>query len=544
MSRESAFRGVGTMLVGKRRSRTIAAAIAASLTALTWGQGKDAKSAAATVIAIKAKLVYTAGGAPIENAIIIVRDGKLDSLGAGLQIPEGANVIEIANAVVTPGLIDAHTALDSDAGEMPARNARRRNMWERMANEQAERKQNASRLFAAQAEDPAAGQDVCPHPELHDFCEGICPHCGAVVTHGEADLAVGANPAGSTAEQSSEVTPQLRVLDSINLLSNDFERLMRGGVTTVWVSPDSASVIGMRGAIVKTAGALKTRVVREADAVKASMGGDSFRRGAYNIRPIAGMVSFMTRRPTTRMGVAWVFRKAFYDAMLEDRGGEMHGADTPPSEALPTLVGLLRGEIPLRIQARKQHDILTALRLAEEFGLGVTGHESPAVADWRKSGKTSRSGDVPAYPLIIEEATEAYRCLPELKAAGVPLIYGPIFDEPEGFRSWTGEANEPRLNTAQQLRDAGIKFALTANDLRDEEGLVRQAMSAVRYGLSKEEALKAVTSVPAELMGLGGKVGTLAPGAAADLVVWSGEPFEGASRAMLVMIDGQVVYRE
>ena len=188
----------------------------------------------------------------------------------------------------------------------------------------------------------------------------------------------------------------------------------------------------------------------------------------------------------------------------------------PPRQALPVLQQVLDGEIPLRIQARMQHDVFTALRLAAEFKL----------------------------KFILEEATEAYRCLPQLKAADVPVIFGPIYMAPTGYRRFSGEANRPRLNTPKQLADAGIEFALTAQELRDEEGLLRQGMYAVRHGLSPEQALRAITATPASLLGLSGKLGVVAPGASADLVVWNTEPFDATSRPLLVMIDGRVVYEE
>ncbi|HQL55664.1 MAG TPA: amidohydrolase family protein, partial [Phycisphaerae bacterium] len=81
-------------------------------------------------------------------------------------------------------------------------------------------------------------------------------------------------------------------------------------------------------------------------------------------------------------------------------------------------------------------------------------------------------------------------------------------------------------------------------ELRDEEGLVRQGMVAVRHGLTPELALRAMTATPASFMGLAGEVGVIAPRAAADVVVWSGEPFDAASRPVLVLVSGRVVYKD
>jgi imidazolonepropionase-like amidohydrolase len=214
------------------------------------------------------------------------------------------------------------------------------------------------------------------------------------------------------------------------------------------------------------------------------------------------------------MGVEWVFRKAFYDARAFAEGRTPSGADTPPRAALPILNDILSGAVPLRIQARTQKDILSAVRLTDEFGLKFT----------------------------LEEGTEAYLCLPELKKAGVPVIYGPIYMSAEGFRARTGETDEPRLNAPRRLLDAGIPLALSAQEFRDEEGLGRQAMFAARYGLSTEEALRSITATPARLLGLDAEFGTLSTNAPADLVIWSGEPLDPASRVEAVMIGGRFVY--
>lgn len=498
--------------------RTAAGGLAACLSAA------PAAVASGDVVVIKAKRVLPVCAAPIENGVIVIRDGAIVAVGAGAAIPDGARVIEL-DGVVTPGLIDAHAAIDPQT--VQAAVDRDNGFFVRLAGyvqaTAAPTEMAGPNLRDAESDLPLALVGTPGDPahsthhddDCHDHSHGTatCPLCGSPPA---PPLAVGMGSFITTSEQASEVVPHTRVIDAYNPLSSDFDRLARSGVTTVYMSPDSTAVIGPRGAIVKTGGPLGERVVREADAVKASMGSDPCYRGAFNRTPNRFNVNFHTRRPTTRMGVDWVFRKAFYDAQRVAAGLPVSGADTPPAAAFPILSDVLAGKTPLRIQARMQHDIFSSLRLADEFKLRF----------------------------ILEEATEAYQCLPQLKAAGVPVVYGPIFVSPRGFRAFNGEADDPRLTAPRELRDAGVEFALTANDLRDEDGLVRQGMMAVRYGLSPDEALRAITVVPAKLMGLDDKLGVLKPGAAADLVVWSGEPFEATTRPLLVMINGQVVHEE
>jgi imidazolonepropionase-like amidohydrolase len=183
----------------------------------------------------------------------------------------------------------------------------------------------------------------------------------------------------SWAEHGSEVVPHLRVLDAIDLASDEFETLARRGVTTVYVTAGPGSVIGSQGTVLKTAGPMNRRMLRKAGAIRASFGMESMTRGVRNHRPSTrGALDFATRRPTTRMGAVWVFR----DAFSRTARGALKGP------AAPILREVLEKTRPLRIQARTRDVIETAIRLTREFGI----------------------------PFVLEEATEAYHLVPMLKA--------------------------------------------------------------------------------------------------------------------------------
>ena len=519
------------------------------LVAMLLVAGPSTARAVEGVLVLQGQL-HTGDGQVHEDGVVVIENGRVVSVGVGVEIPDGAE--KVRGAVVTPGLVDAMCVLNFEMNQT-AGNFRPRGRPGRAC-------EHCVDLHAGHG--PVSLEvrgledcTVCPHLHGHE-CGGELPRggsmravlaalrerqhthsrvnelgelldvsCGCVcgrapleATEAADALAVGVPPSATWAEHSNEVVPHTRVVDSINWFARDFERLVRSGVTTVFVSPDSASVIGARGAIVKTGGDLAQRVVRDMDAVKAAMGRDPATRGVANRLPPGrgGGVTLRTRRPTTRMGVEWVFRKAMYDARRVAAGLPLQGADQPPLEAVDTLNALLAGEIPLRIQARMQHDINTALRLSREFGL----------------------------QFILEEGTEAYDCLPQLKAAGVPVIFGPIYDTPVGLRRFGGEASNARLSTATALHEAGVPFALTAQEMRDSEGLAGQAMQAVRFGLPRDAALSAITAMPAKLLGLEGEVGVLASGSAGDAVVWSGDPLDATTRPLAVVINGKVVYRD
>jgi imidazolonepropionase-like amidohydrolase len=406
-----------------------------------------------------------------------------------VEIPDGATTIAVPGGQVTPGLIDANARVESADLIPPSRrppSSEGPSLWPSEAPP-------GGPLEGPPEDDPPPGD---PEDDAHEapFVSGVRP--GAVV-----------------AEQSSEVVPYIRVLDALDLRSRDLERLVRGGVTTVYVSPDASAVIGPRGAVVRAAGPVAKRVLVPAAAVKATIGTEPSFLGARNRTPYRTSVSLYARRPNSRMGLVWVFRKAFYDAARRRDGLAAYGADTASPEASAVLVDVLAGEVPLRIQARIQQDILTALRLSQELEL----------------------------EFVLEEATEAYLCLDELREAGVPVVFGPIYERPDGVRARSGEGSRSRYSTFRQLIEAGIPTALSAQDLREEDGLARQVMYALRFGVGFDDALRAVTLVPARLLGLDRQLGTVEPRKRADLVVWSGRPFAATSRVLLVLIDGKVV---
>ncbi len=338
----------------------------------------------------------------------------------------------------------------------------------------------------------------------------------AVVTAGLIDANVNAaafrNYTGP--EQETECTPELRVLDAIDLDDRLLAELAASGVTTIYVSAEPTAVIGARGCILRTGGPIAARVLDAATGIKVSVGREPIYRRGFNRGPF-GQITHMTRRPTTRMGLVWTIRKSFHDAQAAERGESpgTRGEGSPSDEALPHLVSALKGKEPIRVQARQLLDIQTALRVANEF----------------------------SFTFILEEGTDAPRCVDALEKLNVPVIYGPIFDYPSGFRAGTGETRNHRYSAPAELRRAGLTMALSAGDMTGEAGLPQQAAYAVRFGLSRAQALAAVTTTPAKLLGINERAGTLAKGRPADLVVWSGEPFEATTRAMAVLIGGHIV---
>jgi imidazolonepropionase-like amidohydrolase len=367
----------------------------------------------------------------------------------------------------------------------------------------------------------ASGTDL----EIPEEAEILaCPE-GGYLTPGLIDAAsrAGVVDPYSWTEHASEVVPHLENIHAIDLSSKQFERLAEQGVTSVYVTPDPASVIGCQGTVVKTAGPWPARILKRSVDVKAALGSEGWQRGSRNRSP-RGAVDFRTRRPTTRMGMAWVFRKAFYDAaayLQEGTGGLADPDELDP--AMEVLARVLKNELPLRIQAREDIDIWSAIRMCKEFGM----------------------------KFVLEEGTEAHRCIPELKAYEVPVIFGPVAPQQRagGRRMGQYSGGSRRslrtcMNTAGLLREAGIPVALTAAGRGGEDALPHQACYAIRCGLGFEDAFQATTVTPAALLGVSDRVGRLEPGMDADLVLWTARPFSAGAKPALVMINGTIVYRD
>jgi len=321
---------------------------------------------------------------------------------------------------------------------------------------------------------------------------------------GMVDAATGIGITGNPNEESSEITPRFRVFDSIDPRDNRFQHSIQVGVTTLLVEPGERNVIGGLGSVVKPVGRSgREMLVREDAVLKAVMG----RRPAWgNQSPRRSQASFFSRRPTTRMGVVWEFRKAFLDAR---RYREEKPATSDEDKEI--LLKAMDRKLPVRVFASRSFDIETALRLADEFGL----------------------------TLQLEEAEEAHRYVGELAERKVAVVLRPWFRTSDLYLP---EGGEIRFDTFARLAAAGVPVALLHGDLDVRESMLAMAAMAVKYGAKREDALRAVTINPAGILGVGERVGTLEEGKDADFVVLTGDPLDVKSRIEWVFVDGRRVY--
>ena len=213
------------------------------------------------------------------------------------------------------------------------------------------------------------------------------------------------------------------------------------------------------------------------------------------------------RRPTTRMGVEWEWRQALLAAAQAET--EDQDRDTKVLQAAVT------GKAVTFVQAYATQDIRTAVYLKEELereGLGT-------------------------LRMIMDCAAEAWKEPGMLVRNGVSVVLPPF---PVNGRT-TDNALMP-LDTAKKLLALKIPFALSAHgSARSADRLDVQAGHAMRGGLTRDQALRAVTITPAQFLGIQDRVGSVEVGKDADLVLWNGAPFEATSRPVGVMVGGQLV---
>ena len=297
-------------------------------------------------------------------------------------------------------------------------------------------------------------------------------------------------------ESGSRVMSELRALDAYNSYDGLVNYLQQYGVTTLHTGPSPGTLVGARTLIVKTL---------PGDVASVAIVDDGW---------VVFTLGEQARGTNTRMGSAAVIRQALADAVEYNLRRKLPLADRPPIDlGKEALVEALQGRRHVVVHAHKAHDIQTALRISEEFGLR----------------------------LVIAGAAEAYLVRDALAAAEVPVLVGPVM-----IRAWnaSGEAGNASFENASLLRKAGVNVGIMSGF----EGYVPkvrvvlwEAAIAAVYGLGFDGALHAVTLGNAKILGIDDRVGSLEVGKDADIAVFDGDPFEYTTHACTVLINGVIV---
>lgn len=293
------------------------------------------------------------------------------------------------------------------------------------------------------------------------------------------------------------IAAAFRVADGLNPRSALIAPARADGVTSAVVMPSGGLVAGQAAFIDLTEGSATDLTVRSPLAMLAQVG--SARQAGTDARgELVGRLRVLFEDVRT-----FARNRRAYDA----------GASRELSASradLEALVPVVEGRLPLVVAADRASDIRTALRLANEYGLRM----------------------------MIAGGAEAWLVGDELARARVSVLTGAMDNIPSSFATLGA-----RQENAGLLRKAGVQVVLVGNGAGDPQNFgVRniryEAGNAVAYGMTWDDALRAVTLAPAEAFGVADRVGSIAPGKVANVVVWSGDPFEFASSAEHVFVRG------
>jgi imidazolonepropionase-like amidohydrolase len=303
-------------------------------------------------------------------------------------------------------------------------------------------------------------------------------------------------------EQTDPATPQLSAEDAVNPLDRCFTEALDAGVTTVVTGPGSANPVGGRMIAMKTCGRrVDDMIIKNPAAVKFALGENP--KTVYHTRDEA---------PVTRMGTAAVIREQLFKAQkyMEKlaKAAEDEDADEPDFDyKCEALIPLLRGEVQAHFHAHRADDIFTAVRIAKEFSLD--------------------------YVLI--HCTEGHLIADELAREGAKVLSGPFLCDRSKPELHNLTPASPGIMNAAGLEPAII----TDHPVIPLQYLMLCAALAVREGMDRDAALRAVTINPAKILKLDGRIGSLRPGKDADMVLYSGDPLALKTRTRLVLCGGK-----
>lgn len=300
-------------------------------------------------------------------------------------------------------------------------------------------------------------------------------------------------------ENVNPITPYLRAIDAINPIDAAFEDALRAGITSAMIGPGSSNVVGGQFAFVKTHGRCIDQMIVKAPAAM---------KVAFGENPKVNF-SGQNASPATRMAIAAMLREELFKAKAyqeKRKNNKNQEKDFRYECWLP----VLEGKIPLKAHAHRADDILTAIRIAKEFGLSMT----------------------------IDHCSEGHLIAEEIKESGFPAIVGPDMASRNKI-----EVQNMAFKTVGILNKVGINTAITTDHpVSMIQFLPICAGLAVKSGLPEEEGLRSITIYAAQICGVADRVGSLEVGKDGDIVIFDGNPMEVFTKALCTIIEGKIVY--
>lgn len=378
--------------------------------------------------ALQNATLHTVTDGVIQNATLLIEDGKIAALGTNVTVPSGATVIDCTDKHIFPGMIDSGTRLGLT--------------------------------------------EIGAVDRTQDFRE-----IGEVIPHMEALTAVNPN---------SVLIPVTRV----------------SGVTTVITMPSGGLFPG-QAALIDLYGYTPEQMYAGFSAPILNFP-SSGRRGWWDRRSDEE-IEKATKKAMEQLNGVWDKVKQYHitDSAIAAGNTSVELKYYPEMKAL---LPVFRNEMPLMIEVDKAADIEQAIKWVDEKGIKA----------------------------ILSGVSEGWRVADKIAKSGIPVIVGPTLNTPS--RSYD-RYDKPYSNPGI-LKEAGVKVAIRTTEAENVRNLPYNAGFAATYGLGKEEALKAITIVPAEIFGVADKMGSLEKGKDATLFIATGDPFETSTDVEQVFING------
>lgn len=301
-------------------------------------------------------------------------------------------------------------------------------------------------------------------------------------------------------ENVNPITPELRAIDAINTMDSAFHEAIEAGITSAMIGPGSSNVVGGQFAFLKTHGrCIDEIIVKPYAAMKV----------AFGENPKVNY-SGESKSPVTRMAIASLLRKELFLAKQYQEKKEQQQNDFLEDFHMESWLPVLRKEVPLKAHVHRTDDILTAIRIAEEYDLLMT----------------------------LDHCSEGHLIAEILAEKNYPAIVGPDLSSRSKI-----EVQNLAFKTVGILNQAGVMTAITTDHpVSLIQSLPICAGLAVKAGLPLEEGLRAITINAAKICGVDERVGSLRVGKDADIAIFDGNPMEVFTQTLFTIIDGRIVY--
>jgi len=322
-----------------------------------------------------------------------------------------------------------------------------------------------------------------------------------------------------TVEASEEIMPHMHVYDAFHAETEHIPISRMNGITTAIVAPGSEDTLPGQDSLIQLWGPSGEEMMLVRDiALPMNLTGEQRRRG--------GRRGGDSRFPSTRMGLAAQLRQTFLDALdyktkwddYNKKPADKDGKKDDSKKSAPkrdlkleALLPYLAGERPVIVEVQEPTDLYTALNLAKEFKLRV----------------------------VLKGLTHAQITLDQIAATKLPVIMGPIYEQPK-----EGERYDAVYSMPAELHARGVKLAFGSFDdytIVQPRNLPYEAGYAVAFGLPWDEAMRAITLSPAEIWGVADRLGSLDSGKIANVVIANGDPLDVKSDVKHVFIAGREI---